>query len=66
MLDQHVLNVILQHVDDEQAAEDNSLGCNVTVLDVGQVAANEDVGNGQGKDGSSQCPVHQVPGASQH
>ena len=51
---QQVLNVILEHDNNEEAAQDNSLGNDVLVCHPRQVGTNEDVGNAQGQCSSAQ------------
>ena len=62
---QQVLNVILEHDNDEESTQDNSLSNDVLVRKAGQKHANEDVGNPQGQRRSAQRPMTQIPNTPQ-
>ncbi len=62
---QQVLNVILEHDNDEETTQDNSLSNDVLVRKTGQKHANEDVGNPQGHCRSTQRPMSQILDAPQ-
>ena len=59
--DSKVVNVLLQHVDDEESSQHHCLCDDVLVGHAGNVHANEDVGNGQCQCCSTQCPMSDVP-----
>ncbi len=62
---QQVLNVVLEHDNDEETAQNHSLSNDVLVRKAGQKHANEDVGNPQGQCRSAQRPMTQVPDTAQ-
>ena len=62
---QQVLNVILEHDNDEETAQDDRLSNDVLICKTGQKHADEDVGNPQGQRRSAQRPMTQIPNAPQ-
>ena len=62
---QQVLNVILEHNNDKETTQNNSLSNDVLVRKTGQKHADKDVGDPQGHCRSTQRPMSQVPDAPQ-